>query len=188
MAGNVNWNDAKLNAGLQKAERQLVSEMAEMWTRSAKLKVNVSAGGNNKKARAIRRTKGAITGPLAETYKNWRARGYSAKEAREKVAEQYEKYRHSKPGEPPRKITGFGQRNIVWKMIDRAMPTARAGLFVNAMYMFFLEKGFVIRRRGSKSKRGGTRVEARPWMVKTFNELMPSFRTLVGKVGAVIKE
>lgn len=186
MAGNVNWNDAKLMAGLQKVERQCVSQMAEHWVGAAKDKVNVSAGGNNKKARAVRRTRGKITGILAQEYAKLKRQGYTPQAARQKVAETYETYRHSKPGEPPRSITGFGQKSIVWKMADTARPIARAGLFVNAMYMFFLEMGFTRRRRGAKSKRGGVHVAARPWMVKTFNEQMPAFRKIAGYFKASI--
>lgn len=187
MAGNINWNDTKLEAGLQKVERQLVSEMAQLWVREAQRKVSVSAGGTGKLARAVRRTRGELKGPLKKTYDNFKRRGFSDAEAKKFAADQYEKYRHSKPGEPPRKITGFGQRNIVWRMVDRALPTARAGLFLNAMYMFFLEKGFIIRRRGSKSKKGGTRVEARPWMVVTFNQTMPMFKKMVERLNGTIK-
>lgn len=183
MAGELKWDDTKLKAGLQTAERNCVKLCAAHWARAAQQKVSVSAGGAGKRARKIRATKGAIVGILASEYAKRRREGYTPRGARENVAQLYDTYRHSKPGEPPRKITGFGQRNIVSKMADTARPIARAGLFLNALYMYFLDQGFVIRRRGSKSKRGGTRVAPRPWMDKTTVEQQPAFRSIVERLG-----
>lgn len=60
----------------------------------------------------------------------------------------------SKPGEPPKKRTGFGQRNIVWEY-DSAKMVGRYGITKNALYMFFLEIG--------------TRfIAPRPWMLKAL--------------------
>jgi len=186
MAGEVNWNDAKLKANLQKAERKCVASMAAHWVRAAKQKVSVSAGGASKKARAVRRTKGQLRGPLRKAYdKELKLQGDSFrahKLALRAAGVLYDEFRHSNPGEPPRKITGFGQSNIVSRMADTSRPLARAGLFVNALYMYFLETGFVIRRRGSKSKRGGTRVAPRPWMNKTTQEEMPALRRILSQV------
>ena len=61
--------------------------------------------------------------------------------------------RPSKPGQPPHKGTGFGQRNIVWEF-DSSQPAARVGVRSNALYMFFHEIGI----RGVK----------RPWMIPTL--------------------
>lgn len=176
---NLNWNDAKLQAGLQKVERECVSSLAAHWTRAAAQKVSVSAGGNSKRARAIRRTGGAIIGRLAKEYHADVKKGFTPRQAGERAGATYQKFRHSKPGEPPRKITGFGQRSISWKMVDRALPVARAGLFINAMYMYFLETGF----RHARTRR---RVLPRPWAKRTFNEEMGAFRSIAGKLGGRI--
>lgn len=62
----------------------------------------------------------------------------------------------SKPGEPPRLRTGFGQRNIVHEF-DPVYPAARVGVRRNAMYMFYLEIGTL-------------RVRRRPWMLPTLQK------------------
>lgn len=46
----------------------------------------------------------------------------------------------SKPGEPPRKRTGWLQRNVVYS-IDRATLSARVGVTQNARYGAYLEVG-----------------------------------------------
>lgn len=60
----------------------------------------------------------------------------------------------SKPGEPPRLRTGFGQRNIV-REFDRESMRARVGVTRNGLYMFFLDIGT-------------RRVERRPWLGATL--------------------
>jgi hypothetical protein len=60
----------------------------------------------------------------------------------------------SQPGEPPRKRTGFGQRNIVWSY-DPGKMVGRYGVTKNGLYMFFLELGT-------------RRIAARPWMMKAL--------------------
>jgi hypothetical protein len=72
----------------------------------------------------------------------------------------------SKPGEPPRLRTGFGQRNIVVNHNKKELYT-RVGVTVNGIYMFYLELG--------------TRhIARRPWLVKT---LMDN-REVIGKLAA----
>lgn len=72
----------------------------------------------------------------------------------------------SKPGEPPKLRTGFGQRNIV-KEFDAASMEARVGVTANAMYMFYLEVG--------------TRTIARrPWLMATLLKHMNT----IGKLAA----
>lgn len=62
----------------------------------------------------------------------------------------------SKPGEPPRLRTGFGQRNIV-KNFNREELYVRVGITANALYMIYLELG--------------TRhIARRPWLVATLQE------------------
>lgn len=57
----------------------------------------------------------------------------------------------SAPGEPPRKRTGWGQRNIVWEF-DSLRVIGRYGVRKNALYMYFLHIG--------------TRfIAPRPWML-----------------------
>src|SRR5437879_5955989 len=46
----------------------------------------------------------------------------------------------SKPGEPPHKITGWGQRHVQYA-VDRGELKGRVGLTANALYMLFLELG-----------------------------------------------
>jgi len=62
----------------------------------------------------------------------------------------------SKPGEPPKKRTGFGQRNITLEF-DEQNNVGRYGIRGNALYMFFLEVGT-------------RRVAARPWMVRALTD------------------
>lgn len=71
----------------------------------------------------------------------------------------------SKPGEPPRKRTGWGQRHIVWDY-DADKMEGRVGIAQNAIYMLFLELG--------------TRfIKPRPWLVATLTKLMPELRVLM---------
>jgi len=70
----------------------------------------------------------------------------------------------SKPGEPPRKRTGFGQRGIV-REFDGL--TARVGVTKNALYMAYLELGT-------------SRIAKRPWVVSTLRK----HRNLIGKLMA----
>ena len=64
---------------------------------------------------------------------------------------QYTVYPHSsKPGEPVRRRSGFGQKNIA-AGVDRAKQAGRVGYTKNARYMMFHELG--IRYRGGLQKR-----------------------------------
>jgi hypothetical protein len=71
----------------------------------------------------------------------------------------------SKPGEPPRKRTGWGQNHIVWD-VDRAALEGRVGISVNAMYMLFLELGT-------------RRMRPRPWLVATYEKLKSQLNRLI---------
>lgn len=71
----------------------------------------------------------------------------------------------SKPGEPPRKRTGWGQRHIVWD-IDRDKLEGRVGISVNAIYMLFLELGT-------------RRIRPRPWLVATYEKLRTELNQLI---------
>lgn len=59
----------------------------------------------------------------------------------------------SKPGEPPRLRTGFGQRNIAYEL-DQAKGIGKVGVRTNAQYMAFLDQGT-------------RRVLPRPWLLAT---------------------
>lgn len=59
----------------------------------------------------------------------------------------------SKPGEPPRKRTGWLQRNVVYD-VDKQRLSARVGLTVNAKYGIYLELGT-------------SRMHPRPWLLAT---------------------
>lgn len=60
----------------------------------------------------------------------------------------------SKPGEPPRKRTGAGQRGIQSEF-DAAIPAGRVGMLPNAKYMVYLNFGT-------------KRIAARPWIEVTL--------------------
>lgn len=64
----------------------------------------------------------------------------------------YTAYRDpSKPGEIPRKRTGFGQANTIYEL-DRPTLTGRVGVLKNAFYMIIHETGL------------------RPWLLKTLDK------------------
>ncbi len=64
----------------------------------------------------------------------------------------------SKPGEPPRKRTGFGQSGIVWEYNGNPRnPIVRVGVTGKAIYMAFLELGTAT-------------VAARPWLMATLKK------------------
>lgn len=176
MAG-VKWNVRTLEVRVDKAERKILSACATHYMRAAKDTIAITAGGNSRRARAIRRTRGNVrAGPLRAIYDLVIKHGYTPREAAKEASAEYEKYRHSKPGEPPRKITGFLQRNVVWRFAtDGGRLVARAGLFTNAIYGFFLEVGFRTRRR---TGRGVYRVLPRPWMGRTLREEVPNLKAI----------
>lgn len=57
----------------------------------------------------------------------------------------------SKPGESPKRRTGFGQKNIVWGY-SRVLQAARVGYTRAARYMTFHELGIRYRRRGREQR------------------------------------
>ena len=64
----------------------------------------------------------------------------------------------SAPGEPPRKRTGHGQRNVVYEFNrDWDDPKVRVGVKKTAVYMAFLELGTKV-------------VAARPWLMATLRK------------------
>jgi len=72
----------------------------------------------------------------------------------------------SAPGEPPRKRTGWGQRNIAWEFDERKI-VGRVGVNKAAMYMIFLELG--------------TRfIAPRTWLVATLLK----FKKIIGMLAA----
>lgn len=74
----------------------------------------------------------------------------------------------SKPGEPPRRRTGFGQKNIVsgW---DRKTTSGRVGHGRNARYMMFHEVGIRYKRAG---------LQRRPTVVPTFVKNLQRLRMI----------
>jgi hypothetical protein len=71
-------------------------------------------------------------------------------------------YRNSsKPGEPPRKRTGFGQANIIYEA-DKSILTTRVGVLSNARYMIGLE---LFRNR--------------PWLKVTLAKCMGTLKALM---------
>lgn len=71
----------------------------------------------------------------------------------------------SRPGEPPRKRTGWLQRNVSYE-VDREELTARLGMTSAAPYGLFLDVG----TRG---------MEARPFLVSTAKECLPRMRRIM---------
>lgn len=71
----------------------------------------------------------------------------------------------SKPGEPPRKRTGFGAANVRYEFDEKA-GEARVGVATNAKYMGFLEIGT-------------RKMAARPWLLSTMIRLMPQLKALL---------
>lgn len=65
----------------------------------------------------------------------------------------------SAPGQPPRKRTGWLQRNVVYQA-DRAAGTVKVGVTVNARYGAFLEAGT-------------RRVRPRPFLLATLDRMRP---------------
>ena len=71
----------------------------------------------------------------------------------------------SKPGEPPRKRTGFGQANIIYET-DKPSLTTRVGILSPARYMATLE---LFRNR--------------PWLKSTLDRTINTLRQLVRPKG-----
>lgn len=57
----------------------------------------------------------------------------------------------SKPGESPKRRTGFGQKNIVWGY-SKTLRAARVGYTRAARYMTFHELGIRYKRRGKEQR------------------------------------
>lgn len=73
----------------------------------------------------------------------------------------------SKPGEPPRKRTGFLQANVKYELDKQAMA-GRVGIAANAKYGVYLEMG--------------TRwMAARPWLLATLTKILPQLQVIAGQ-------
>ncbi len=70
----------------------------------------------------------------------------------------------SKPGEPPRKRTGWLARNVTYE-VDGKNGVARVGLTANARYGIYLELGT-------------SRMAARPWLLVTARKLAPQLEAI----------
>lgn len=106
----------------------------------------------------------------------------------------------SKPGEPPHKVTGWGQRHVKYEL-DKPNLRSRVGLADNAKYMLTHELGgsssydivptqakalrfwstslgkFIFRKR---VKHGPA--QKRPWFLVTVKKVWPQLEALVGPV------
>ena len=71
----------------------------------------------------------------------------------------------SLPGEPPRKRTGWLQRNVLYEVNQKA-GTVRVGVTQNAKYGLYLELGT-------------RRMQARPWLLSTLRQLLPVLQVLM---------
>lgn len=74
----------------------------------------------------------------------------------------------SKPGEPPRKRTGWGAKHVTYEL-QKEQLTTRVGLLRNALYMAFLESGTAT-------------ILPRPWFLVTLKKLLPQLRNVIGTV------
>jgi hypothetical protein len=91
------------------------------------------------------------TGQTRKRVKDTTARGGGPKGSQYTVYE-----RPSRPGEPPHKITGTGQSNIVYEANDNAKnPATRLGVRQGGKHMIYLELGT-------------QNIEPRPWLVATI--------------------
>ena len=94
-----------------------------------------------------------------------RVRGPLRGKGKRKTRGSYTVYANpSKPGEAPRKRTGFGQRNVRYS-INEKEGTGRVGVSVNAAYMAYLEVGTA-------------KVAARPWLLVTIRKYLPQLRAI----------
>lgn len=102
----------------------------------------------------------AVSSPNSGVRMRYKDQSATAKDTREAVGRNKSSYtvypNPSKPGEPPKLRTGFGQRNI-FKKFNRQKMYVRVGIGGNAIYMFYLEVG--------------TRnIARRPWLVATLKQ------------------
>lgn len=70
----------------------------------------------------------------------------------------------SKPGEPPRKRTGFLARQVLYDL-DQARMTGRVGVTRNARYGVWLELGT-------------RRMKPRPWLLATLKKILPQLEAI----------
>jgi HK97 gp10 family phage protein len=73
----------------------------------------------------------------------------------------------SLPDEPPRKRTGWLQRNVLYEL-DKEKMEAKAGITVNALYGAFLELGT-------------RKMAARPFLKSTLEKTMPQLKAIAGE-------
>lgn len=77
-------------------------------------------------------------------------------------------YLHSsKPGEPPRKRSGFGAANVICELDEKDLA-GQVGLLKNAMYMVYLEFGT-------------RRLAPRPWFLATIKKVFPQLQAILEK-------
>lgn len=130
MSVRLTVNDKELNAALGKATAEGMAMATQYYHSELKRAVNQPNTGTRVKVK--RQTAGGNT-TSRTVYDN-----------------------PSKPGEAPRKRTGFGQRGIV-REIDRPKIMARVGVTANAIYMYYLELGT-------------KHIARRPWLMATLKK------------------
>jgi hypothetical protein len=72
----------------------------------------------------------------------------------------------SKPGEPPRKRTGWLQRNVLYELDEKTL-SGRVGITRNARYGLYLELGT-------------RRMAARPWLLATLQKVEKQLNAIAG--------
>ena len=139
MAGKLKWRGAELERRLKKATADGIVRAGTFYHSKCREAVSKPNTG-------VRRR-----------YKDQSNESKSERESKGRNKTSYTIYPNpSRPGEPPRLRTGFGQRNIVVNH-DRQKITTRVGVTKNGIYMIFLELGT-------------QRVARRPWLVKTLRD------------------
>jgi len=141
MSENFTWNGNEFRTKLVATSAQNLVLAAATLQRHMRKLLSVSAGGASKRAKGIRED--IYTGGNVD-------------------AETVQKYRHSEPGEPPRKITGFLQRNVTMR-VHPGGDRVDVGLFKNAIYGYYLE-------RGIRNDWGTWRIAPRPWMLEALKQ------------------